>query len=1306
MQMGAMIWTLILLYGMSRVLRRINDPEWSSKAAVALVLSYSLLLVLTLAGAMPSPTVSMVAAGLCMLVTPATLVLAILGWLDLRRAGGPPRGLNYVVWSMLLASIPLATVGAGFWKGIANRAPDEMSAYLLPVQPGAGEVISFDTTNYRLRAPEGWKRLDARRVHKDASLAFGEPSTQTFAIVIAEESDGVDTDSITRTWRAHMEGPGGTVTGSEPFRNHGLDGRRLQATLQRGLLTFHYTAWVAARNGYVYQVVIWSTTDKTLAAKAAQFIDAFEQTDPRRESGKLSKPVGPHRSDLFGYAIDAGPQWRQWRDRLARFPSSDFGALCDDSDGLVVIALSLEGESLPIAMVADGMLDRAGLPSNSTTRKHTPVAIPGYQAMDSEQILQRDGIPWRYRARAVRGGDLALTAVTWTSRAAGVSSTCEGVIEKLKLDPVPPRLRPQATPGPSSLFFNQLGMAAYDAKDWDGAVRWYRRAQSLNSADDHFALNEADALRVAGRPEEALAAIDRALQQGRTRQVFPALRARLLSQLGRVAEAHAAWDGLFHGGYDDAEALEMYARSLEAHDQLGKAIEVVDDFGKRHDSARAVILESRLLERKGDPARAVELLRARRSKAGFEVDVAYRLGYAELKTSQFNVVLEEADDIAARGYESVDSHLLKARAMMGLRWYPRARTELETTLQKYPSDEDARKLRDNVLGILGQGDNSSVREPIAAVELPPDLATAAEASQGDAHATYLLRSVAFAFTKGEPLRRSDVRVVSVGDQTGVEAFSTFEFQFDPLSESIYLNQIEVRDAEGHVVPGKPEDAYVLDARENEASQRKALFVPVQGLRPGSRVKVQVTRRDLASTETMRFVSEPMIASYPVAHGVVAVTGNVDAVKAVTAHGVKEVTRPGLHAFLADGVAARQRETLVPVLSDYAPMVQLGDRSADWGRKGKEYLEEIAERLKKIDPEVEAAARAHGGSAPKLAAFVQRELTYRAIEFGRSARVPHPAAEVLKNRAGDCKDHALLLHQMLKSAGIPSSLALVRTTGKIVPDLPSTDQFNHMVVYLPGTPPSFIDTTQKYDDPALGFARDQAGNSALVLDATPHLVEIPDAGKPQSLAVTREMQVSGSDLLVRERVELTGAAAAWIREVLDRAEEGSRSAALQRTLSYDGQARVVTSVEATNLHDFSKPLLVTLSYRQSGGVRETAGQLVGRLPAPWEHRWLAPLGDGKRKSPARFPLALHLTSVSQLAAPKLGELAPLQSAGAAADGPQWKVTAAPERISLSFDRPAIYLEPATAERWQASEVAALAAAEQNFVVRLPQREAAR
>ncbi len=80
-------------------------------------------------------------------------------------------------------------------------------------------------------------------------------------------------------------------------------------------------------------------------------------------------------------------------------------------------------------------------------------------------------------------------------------------------------------------------------------------------------------------------------------------------------------------------------------------------------------------------------------------------------------------------------------------------------------------------------------------------------------------------------------------------------------------------------------------------------------------------------------------------------------------------------------------------------------------------------------------------------FVTGELHYLGIYLGESGWVPHPAADVMERRFGDCKDHTVLLITMLREAGIEAYPAVIHG-GEVVPvdrEFP-VKITNHAIVY--------------------------------------------------------------------------------------------------------------------------------------------------------------------------------------------------------------------------------------------------------------------
>lgn len=84
----------------------------------------------------------------------------------------------------------------------------------------------------------------------------------------------------------------------------------------------------------------------------------------------------------------------------------------------------------------------------------------------------------------------------------------------------------------------------------------------------------------------------------------------------------------------------------------------------------------------------------------------------------------------------------------------------------------------------------------------------------------------------------------------------------------------------------------------------------------------------------------------------------------------------------------------------------------------------------------------------LAAFVQNDVRYVAIELGIGGLQPHPAADVFSHRYGDCKDKVTLLKSMLAQIGVESDYFIVNTVrGAVTADTHPNLEFNHAILAI-------------------------------------------------------------------------------------------------------------------------------------------------------------------------------------------------------------------------------------------------------------------
>jgi transglutaminase-like putative cysteine protease len=109
--------------------------------------------------------------------------------------------------------------------------------------------------------------------------------------------------------------------------------------------------------------------------------------------------------------------------------------------------------------------------------------------------------------------------------------------------------------------------------------------------------------------------------------------------------------------------------------------------------------------------------------------------------------------------------------------------------------------------------------------------------------------------------------------------------------------------------------------------------------------------------------------------------------------------------------------------------------------------DVTPEIKQKVAELTAGQTTTLGKINALAAFVQRQVRYVAIEIGIGGYQPHPAAQVFANSYGDCKDKATLLSAMLREIGVESYYVLAQTERGIVLPQFAFNYFNHAILAI-------------------------------------------------------------------------------------------------------------------------------------------------------------------------------------------------------------------------------------------------------------------
>ncbi|MCC2957867.1 DUF3857 domain-containing protein [Massilia sp. IC2-477] len=189
-------------------------------------------------------------------------------------------------------------------------------------------------------------------------------------------------------------------------------------------------------------------------------------------------------------------------------------------------------------------------------------------------------------------------------------------------------------------------------------------------------------------------------------------------------------------------------------------------------------------------------------------------------------------------------------------------------------------------------------------------------------------------------------------------------------------------------------------------------------------------------------------------------------------------------------------------------------------------------------------------ASALSDWVRRNIRYVAVYLGPGGVVPHPAASVLVNRYGDCKDHAALLQALLAASGIPSSAALVNGDDAYrLPGVPTLGVLNHVIVYVPQLQ-LFLDPTAA--TVAGGFLPPGLLGKPVLLADSGQFAVTPAYQPARSRTATRfDIARDGSSRFHVRRTS-SGAIAEPYRQAVRATPQGEREGFVRRMLAGLGQ----------------------------------------------------------------------------------------------------------------------------------------------------------
>ncbi len=483
---------------------------------------------------------------------------------------------------------------------------------------------------------------------------------------------------------------------------------------------------------------------------------------------------------------------------------------------------------------------------------------------------------------------------------------------------------------------------------------------------------------------------------------------------------------------------------------------------------------------------------------------------------------------------------------------------------------------------------------------------------------------------------SDTQAVAkIQTQAGVQEFSILNLPYASANATLDVVSVRVRKADGTVVDTPVDSVQDMPAEiTREApyySDIREKQVAVKGLEPGCTVEYEYRVREKPLTPgefwySYNFVkniitlSEELKLIVPSGRQVTVGSGSLKPVVTVES-GERIYTWKTSHLrHETEDATERTRESL-----DAPPADVVVTSFRNWAGVGAWYRGLAVPRAvptAAIRAKEEELTKGMTTDAEKVRAiynYVSLQFRYVGVAFGIGRYQPHTADEVLNNDYGDCKDKETLLAALLAAAGVKAYPALINSSHKIDPSVPSPGDFDHVIAAVPqGTGYLWLDTTPGVA-PAGYLLANLRGKEALVMpdDGPAQLVKTPaNPPFPMSESFTADAKLDTAGTLDSDMKANVGDDSEVLVRLAFRATSEARWKNLVQAISYRmGFGGTVSKVVLSPVDTTDSSLKISYHYTRKDYSSWSDGKIT--LPLP---RLDFPAAEDKAKA-AKKPVRL-------------------------------------------------------------------------------------
>ncbi len=461
--------------------------------------------------------------------------------------------------------------------------------------------------------------------------------------------------------------------------------------------------------------------------------------------------------------------------------------------------------------------------------------------------------------------------------------------------------------------------------------------------------------------------------------------------------------------------------------------------------------------------------------------------------------------------------------------------------------------------------------------------------------------------------RTERLVYLVTDEGAVEGWSSIDSDWSPWYEEQpkVAARVIAKDGSIHMLDPKSFGKSDAEDEPDMFTDTRVLSGPLPAVAPGSVVEQVVTHHDKTAVHDVgtayrhqfgRWVESQqsrLIVEYPVALTFHLVNRTAPAIKPVesNANGIKRLV---FESGVIPGYEASETN-LPPDVERHSYVAFSTGKS--WQDVATKYRAIVDQQIAAgpLPAANASAAKDAREVAATVLARLQKDIRYAGVEFGEGSIIPRSPKETLAHKYGDCKDKATLLVALLRQEGLAAHVALLNSGYgyDVDAELPGLSHFNHVIVYVAGAQPFWIDPTDEFARAGELPEQDQGRRALIASVDTNSLVETPIADGSANHTVENRSFTLAEDgkSTVVETTEYSGSEERSFRRYYATTDAKHVREQLEKFVKDNYFAEALGKYETTDPHDLSKPFRLTVEgLRAARGATEKGEAVVGFFEA--------------------------------------------------------------------------------------------------------------